>query len=179
MDPSNPFWESGMRNLISLTITACLVLVSLECAVHAEEAAAIDPATGGWKYSEFGASTNTCKSDEVVSNGEGGFLLSKNADGSLQLQPGDGSDSFKCTLKGAEFECPDRASLSHDLRSTGVDAKLTGKVLAKGQFTDSKHMKGQQIATFTCEGGACAIAAMALGTSFPCKVTIDFEAEQK
>ena len=165
------------RNLLAIAIT---VVAGLQASsVMAADAAPVEPAIGLWKYDEFDASTNTCKSDAVTGNGDGSFMLSKNADGSIQIHPGDGSDAFKCTLTGNAFDCPERGGISEDLRSTGVDAKLTGKVVAKGTFEDAKSMKGQQIATFTCEGSACMIAAMALKTTFPCTVTIDFEAEMK
>jgi hypothetical protein len=82
-------------------------------------------------------------------------------------------------VKGSDFECPDRASASYDLRPTGVDAVLTGKGEVKGKFEDSQNLSGQQIATFNCQGSACIMAAMALGASFPCQVTIQFEAKWK
>jgi hypothetical protein len=168
-----------MRPTILLTLAICLLPSVPGRSAHADEAAPVEPATGLWKYSEFGATTNTCKSKEVVSNGNGTFVLSKNQDGSLTIQPGDGSDAFQCTVKGADFDCPDRAALSYDLHASGVDAVLKGKGIAKGQFIDAKHMTGQQIATFECHGSACILAAMALHTSFPCKVTIEFKAAAK
>jgi hypothetical protein len=168
-----------MRTKILLVLAVCLVLPVQDRSAPAQEAAAIEPAPGLWKYSEFDASTNTCKSDQVVSNGDGTFLLAKNADGTVKIHPGDGSDAFDCTVNGAAFECPDRAALSYDLRQTGFDAVLTGKALAKGRFTDASHMTGEQVATFSCSGSACPLAAMALGTSFPCEVKIQFEAKLK
>jgi hypothetical protein len=133
------------------------------------------PTPGAWSYREFGASRNTCNSDQVIDNGGGGFRLKDLGGGAYQVQPNDNSSPFSCTLDGDAMSCPDRAN--ETVPVTGFSAELVVDVQAEATVLDSESMEGTQDGTVTCTGTGCATVASAAGMSFPCNFSVNFTAD--
>ena len=125
----------------------------------------ITPQTGAWSYSEVTPVSSTCA--RSVSNGTGAFAIDQASSSSFHIVPNDGTAPFTCTLNGKAFDCPDRAAAMEDLRP-GIDAVVTVRATAKGNFTTASQATGRQEANVTCVGTACG----ALGA--PCKQIVDF-----
>jgi hypothetical protein len=141
-----------------------------------EEGGSVQPLSGTWTYGEFSASTNTCNSDQLVSNGAGDFKLVNNNDGSITIDPQDGTASFNCTLSGSSFNCPARGWKSMNIAGSSLSTQVT----ASGTFSDSKNATGSQSATVSCTGAACAAAVAFLNiTGFPCTFNVNFKASWK
>ena len=81
----------------------------------------MEPAAGVWKYSEFDATTNTCKADQVASNGNGTFVLARNADG-----------SWSYTIPAA---IPATYLAPYNDTASFTDGELTGQALLDGTYT--------------------------------------------
>lgn len=133
----------------------------------------VDPVSGVWGYAEYAPNRNDCNLDDSYGNGGGGFGLENHGDGTFTIIPNDGTDPFLCTLDGAAFDCPDRATEEADLAG-GYDAHLTGHATAEGSFDTDTHGSGTQTATISCQGSDCQLAAEVLDISFPCHLEVDF-----
>ena len=138
-------------------------------------ACGIQPQSGTWKYSEYTASTNTCNSKEIISNGDGTFKLTNKGDGTFQVEPNDGTDPFPCNVTGTSFNCPERAAQEVSVR--GATAKA--KVIVTGTFASATSASGTQKGTVTCTGANCDAAAKLLGITFPCTFNVKFTAVLK
>jgi hypothetical protein len=126
----------------------------------------VTPQTGAWSYSEVTPVSSTCS--RSISNGTGAFAIDQASTTSFHIIPNDGTASFTCSLSGKAFDCPERAAAMEDLRGSGVDAVVTARATAKGNFANAAQASGRQEANITCAGTAC-------GTlGFPCKVVVDF-----
>jgi hypothetical protein len=134
-----------------------------------ESAVTILPDEGIWIYDEIDPIQNTCSGntpDAVF----GSFGLSLRSSTSYAVFPRDGTPAFRCTMVGARFDCPDRASSDRDFRPS-LDARLTITVSATGLFSDDRHQTGKQDVAVTCTGTQCTV----LGT-FPCGRVHNFNA---
>jgi hypothetical protein len=159
-------WISGLALAVAFSTVAC---------GDGGDGGDVDPAPGTWTYAEYAASTNTCKIDQIVTNGRGDFKLQNNGDGTLTIDPQDGTKSFTCTLSGSSLTCPERAAA--DTTTQGITAKA--KVTVTGTFSDDKSFSGTQNGSVTCTGAACATVTGLLGITFPCTFTVSFKATFK
>jgi hypothetical protein len=135
-----------------------------------------DPRSGSWGYAEYAPNRNDCNLDPSYGNGGGRFALDNHGDGSFTVVPSDGTDPFDCTLDGASFACPDRATEAEQLDGD-YDATLIGHAVADGVFATDESGSGTQTATISCAGSDCALAEAALGVDFPCTLEVDFVIE--
>lgn len=135
-----------------------------------------DPRSGSWGYAEYAPNRNDCNLDPSYGNGGGRFGLDNHGDGTFTIIPGDGTDPFLCTLDGASFDCPDRATEVEEVDG-GYDATLVGHAVADGVFATDESGSGTQTATITCAGSDCGLAEAALGVDFPCTLEVDFVIE--
>jgi hypothetical protein len=104
----------------------------------------------------------------------GRFTVSNNGDGTLTIDPDDGSDPFECDLDGSDFDCPERFQGEDDL--AGYDATLITHASARGTFASSTSASGTQHGRVECEGGDCSALASAVGAMLPCEFTEEFTA---
>lgn len=132
------------------------------------------PTPGVWRYDEYGAAENTCNSSEVDLDQSGDFRVFEVEGSEFKVDPLDGTDIFDCDLDGDDFDCPDRHA--ETIPVDGVDATLDVQVRATGTFESSEAASGTQVGTVTCSGSGCAAVAAYANTSFPCRVSVDFEA---
>jgi hypothetical protein len=151
--------------------TRLLVIGSLVCTMAGCSAA---PTPGAWSYNAFGAAQNSCNSSDVIDSGGGGFRLRDLGGGAYQVQPNDGSSPFECTLSGSDLDCPNRANETTPIG--GFDAELVVHVVADATVQDSETMQGTQHGDVSCQGSGCAAVAGAVGTTFPCSFSVDFDA---
>jgi hypothetical protein len=127
----------------------------------------IEPEAGIWSYSDTPIS-NSCPGN--VNVGEAGsFAIEAVTSTGFRIVPNDGTDPFDCTLDDGEFDCPDRVKDVEDLRPT-VDAVITVRARANGQFSSETFGAGEQSADATCEGTQCNAA----GNVFPCSASVSF-----
>lgn len=136
-----------------------------------------DPVSGFWIYTETAVLQDTCNASQTPSNGGGGFQIINNGDGTLIIDPDDGSDPFSCTLEASgAFTCLERLDRNEPV-GAGFDATFEIRVSAQGVFTSNTEGNGEQHGTVTCAGADCAAAEVFLGTSFPCQVDVSFDIE--
>jgi hypothetical protein len=146
-----------------------LVLASAGCAV--------EPVTGTWTYDDqtpSGCGTGA----SYVRDEDGLFELRSQGDGTFTVDPGGGGESFDCQLDGDSYDCPKRLSRTIELSDAlaGLDGTARVHVSIAGQFESSESATGTQTGELDCSGSGCAVAASQLGASFPCSVTVDFQA---
>ena len=153
----------------------CTRLLVIGCLLSAAVGCSSAPTPGAWSYRDFGAAQNSCNSDDVVDNGDGGFRLRDLGADAYRVEPNDGSAPFECTLDGSDLDCPNRAN--ETVQVGGFDAELVVHVVAKATVVDSETMEGTQDGDVTCQGTACGTLAAVAGTSFPCAFSVDFTAE--
>jgi hypothetical protein len=133
----------------------------------------VAPRSGVWDYSEYVPSQNDCNVPGDYGNGDGGFGLTYDGGGVFTVIPNDGTDPFDCTLDGADFNCPDRATEVVDIDQS-LDATLVGQASAEGTFSDAENGTGSQTAIVDCEGADCALVESTTGADFPCTFAVDF-----
>lgn len=136
----------------------------------------VEPRSGVWDYSDYNANQNDCNVPEDYGNGGGGFGLVNNGGGSFTVIPNDGTEAFDCSLDGADFDCPDRAT-EEAVVDADYDAVLIGQAVAEGTFSDSENATGSQTAEIDCEGADCGLLEAATGASFPCTLSVDYVIE--
>jgi hypothetical protein len=126
------------------------------------------PVAGAWTYGPLIPLSNNCGISGL--RGEvGPFRLDSVTTSAFRVTPNDGTAAFACSYSNAQFSCPNRALLVHDLRPS-YDAKFTVKVSAIGVMSDSRHAKGKQDALVTCVGTQCNLFG-----STPCGFVDTFE----
>ena len=125
------------------------------------------PRIGAWGYDDVTPVSSTCPSS-VMQGGVGAFGIDTASSTSFHVVPNDGTASFACSLSGAAFDCPERATAMQDLRPA-LDAVYTARATARGTLASSTRGSGRQEATVTCAGTQCNV----LGT-FPCTIKVDF-----
>jgi hypothetical protein len=123
------------------------------------------PRAGAWYYEESTPVHNTCS--QAVQGEDGSFGIDNVLAGSFHVIPNDGTTPFTCSLTNGSFDCPDRAWETRDLRPS-VDAVLTAHGTAAGTFSSTTRATGQQKATVTCTGTACASLGL------PCTFDVNF-----
>lgn len=133
-----------------------------------------DPQSGVWAYSEFAASSNSCNTEALVTNGGGLFGLANNGNGTLTITPNDETAPFPCTVSAGSYSCPTRAAGTYE--DNLLDATLHAQASVTGSFAADTVMSGTQFADVTCSGTECGELAASLGTSFPCQFEVDFAA---
>ena len=131
-----------------------------------------DPESGQWSYDEYDVSGSGCDVGNQL-NTDGDFALDNHGDGTFTITPGDGTDPFDCTLDDGAFDCPDRATGSYS--EQGLDATIEGEARAEGTFSSDTAGSGTQTVDVTCTGSDCSTVEVALGVSFPCTYTADFD----
>ena len=142
-----------------------------------ESAATVLPMSGTWTYGETSTVSTTCKVSGVQHIESGPFEVSNVTSASFLVTPHDGTAPFTCkiittliaTTSTTTFSCPTRAQFTRDLHSIGLDAVVTVRATASGQFLDSAHTRGKQDALVTCVGTQCSV----IGT--PCGFQVNFE----
>jgi hypothetical protein len=154
-------------------LIAALSALSLSLAPAA--CSRIDPVSGTWVYVNGQTLTNTCGDEGEPSSGN--FTVINNDNGTLTIEPEDGSQAFNCTLDGAELDCPDR--LQEKIENDAVDAVITVNVRADGVFESDTYVTGTQTLTAACAGSQCALAESLLAISFPCAATVSYTASFK
>jgi len=135
----------------------------------------IDPVSGVWVYVNGQTLTNTC-GDEIEPS-SGNFTLINNGNGTVTIEPEDGSQAFNCALDGADLDCPRR--LQETINNDVVDATVTVNVRADGVFDSDTYVAGTQTLTAECVGSQCALAESVLKVSFPCEATVSYTASFK
>lgn len=133
----------------------------------------VEPRSGAWEYSGYDARVNDCDIPDDYGDSDGGFGLVNEGGGSFRVFPNDGTDAFDCSLDGADFTCPDRATESAVV-DPQFDAVLVGQATAEGTFSDPENATGSQTAIIECEGSDCGLLEAATGAQFPCTFTVDF-----
>ena len=134
----------------------------------------VEPGSGVWHYTEVTPIGNDCDlSDRYGDNGDFGLLNHGNR--TFTIEPNDGGGTFSCTMSGdANFDCPDRGTITEDFTSQGYNAVLTVRARAEGTFANAAAADGIQAADVSCAGSDCALAATVIGTSLPCTFSVDF-----
>jgi hypothetical protein len=132
-----------------------------------------EPESGTWNFVAGEQTQNTCNYDGV-GGVAGDFLLDNNGDGTLTIDPQDGSDPFECTLDGDDFDCAERFQGETDI--TGYDATLVTHASAQGTFGSSTSASGSQSGRVACEGSDCGALASLVGATLPCDFTERFTA---
>ena len=137
-------------------------------------ACASDPKSGRWDYTETSVSDGCNLGDTVDASGDD-FDLENNGDGTFTItDPGsEDGEVFDCELDGKDFVCPERFADSID------EPGVSGEVLVsiEGRFKNAKTATGTQTATLDCEGAGCDAVTALFGTTFPCTIRAEFEAE--
>ena len=134
---------------------------------------AIEPASGTWDFDVGEQTRNTCNYDGV--GGRGGlFSVLDHGDGTLTIDPQDGTDPFECSLHGRDFDCPER--FQSEVQVSGYDATLIIHTSADGVFESSTRASGAQFGRVQCEGSACADLAAAVDATLPCEFEEEFDA---
>ncbi len=128
----------------------------------------VTPKVGLWGYDEVTPVSRTCPGT-IDQGGTGTFGIDSSSPTGFHVVPNDGTAPFSCTLSGAAFDCPDRASATEDLHPQ-FDAVVTAHAVATGNFATATQASGRQEATVTCAGTQCA----ATGIQFPCTIKVDF-----
>ena len=123
---------------------------------------------GRWFYEETTPVSSTCPTN-LDTGEEGHFLIAQSSTAGFRVIPNDGTDPFPCTLSGAKFSCPERASHVEDFRPS-VDAVVTVHAIANGTLSSSTRATGRQQATVDCAGSQCG----SFGASLPCAFTVDY-----
>jgi hypothetical protein len=155
----------------------CLATVALAlapaCATTSEEDGGTpEPRTGTWTYEDLGILDNTCGWDEPWTDPDTSFHLTNNGDGTFTIAQ-DTYGDFECTQSGSDFECPDR--LAGDFPYPQYQVTLALDVSISGEIHSKTHITGVQRFDVECSGDGCA-AAPALGITFPCYYTSEFDA---
>jgi hypothetical protein len=127
----------------------------------------IVPAAGGWVYGELTPVSGTCNGG-VVHGESGPFTLDTVTTTSFRVIPNDGTIPFTCSYSNGQFNCPNRATATIDLRPT-TDAVATVRVTATGAMSDSHHALGKQDAVVSCVGTGCGV----IGPN-PCGLIVNF-----
>jgi hypothetical protein len=137
----------------------------------------VSPTSGDWNYTDQ-TPTGCGSGAQYLRDSDGNFTLDNNGDGTFTVDPRDGGEIFDCTLDGSSYECPERLSRTYDLDDLGAGLQGTAslRVSIEGEFDSDEDATGTQTGRLECEGSGCAVAAGQLGTSFPCSVTVDFQA---
>jgi hypothetical protein len=125
------------------------------------------PRTGAWGYDEVTPVSSTCPGN-VMAGGVGTFGIDTASSTSFHVVPNDGTAPFTCSLSGAAFDCPERATAMQDLRPA-LDAVYTARATARGTLASSTQGSGRQEATVTCAGTQCSVLGV-----FPCTIEVDF-----
>lgn len=136
----------------------------------------VQPRTGVWRYAEYDENRNDCDLPPDYGNGNGGFGIDDLGGDRFVVIPNDGTDPFDCTLDGADFDCPDRAT---EVVPAGppYDAVLLGQARVEGTFSDPENGSGTQTAIIQCNGADCPLVELGTGVNFPCTFAIDFVIE--
>lgn len=135
----------------------------------------ISPESGTWSYDEQKPS-GCGDSSQYLRDGDGTFLVDNNGDGSFTVDPQDGGEIFDCDLNGDNYDCPERLSRSFDLSAFGLQGTASLHVSVKGEFSSNDETSGTQTGRLECQGSGCPTVASQLGTSFPCSVSVDYQA---
>ena len=138
-----------------------------------DSGADVTPAEGLWQYEETGGGTNDCTFLRDPSNGFGQFQIALTGPDTLTLTPGDDTEPFECTFGGGAFDCAERLTGTTD-EVAGLDAVGNILVSVEGTLTSETTLDGVQNGHIECEGADCALAAGALGVTFPCSFTVPF-----
>ncbi|MCB9675986.1 MAG: hypothetical protein H6737_12760 [Alphaproteobacteria bacterium] len=130
------------------------------------------PLSGTWLYADSTIVSDSC---QLLDDGDllvGDFYLWNQGDGTMVIDPNDGSEIFTCTLEKGAFSCPDRLQ---DEQTQG-QTTLSAVVAAEGAFDGREDAAGSQLGTVTCDGPGCQALEEAYGQSFPCTAEIEFTA---
>lgn len=138
-----------------------------------DSGADVTPVEGLWQYEETGGGTNDCTFLRDPSNGFGQFQIALTGPDTLTLTPGDETEPFECTFGGGAFDCAERLTGMTD-EVAGLDAIGNILVAVEGTITSETSLEGVQNGHIECEGADCALAAGALGVTFPCSFTVPF-----
>jgi len=132
------------------------------------------PLSGTWEYTDEEQLENTCSDAIDYDGAEGEFTVVDNGNGTITVDPLDGTDPFDCDLKGSDFDCPERLAEVVDLGG-GAEAEI--RASAEGTFKGKDKAEGTQTATMTCTNQQCENIAAMVGIPSPCTVKVSFEAE--
>jgi hypothetical protein len=131
------------------------------------------PESGTWNFVAGDLTRNTCNYDQVGGIA-GDFTLSNDGDGSLTIDPEDGTDPFECDLDGDDFDCAERFQGESPIM--GYDAVLHTHARADGSFSSSTEGSGAQHGRVECEGADCGALATLVGATLPCEFSETFTA---
>jgi hypothetical protein len=131
------------------------------------------PKSGTWNFVAGEQTRNTCNYDDVGGIA-GDFTLSNNGDGSLTIDPEDGTEPFECELDGDDFDCPER--FQGETAIASYDAVLLTHARAVGSFSSSTEASGAQHGRVECEGADCSTLASLVGATLPCEFSENFTA---
>ncbi len=133
----------------------------------------IEPKSGPWNFVPGQQTRNTCNYDDV-GGVYGDFTVSNNGDGTLTIDPEDGTDLFECKLDGDDFECPERFQGEQSI--SGYDATLLTHARVEGTFSSATNASGTQHGRVECEGADCSALANLVGAMLPCEFSENFTA---
>ncbi|MBN1770435.1 MAG: hypothetical protein JXB32_04170 [Deltaproteobacteria bacterium] len=135
----------------------------------------IEPVSGSWGYLEGDLFDDGCHYGDPATSPMGTFRLVNNGDRTMTITT-TGDPPFSCTLDGASYACPDRAS--SDVPVPTLDATLHLHVAAYGTFSSPTATAGHQTVVATCTGTQCDLAAAAAGVTLPCNFSVRYTASR-
>ena len=127
---------------------------------------------GAWIYDDWQEASNACNYQDLVTNGDGTYLVGDVTPSSFMVTPGDGTDAFLCNLAGCAFSGT-RAEIT-EIPDGFSDSTLRINVDVDGTLSDATHMSGTQTGTVTCTGLSCGLIESRLQITFPCVVVVYF-----
>ncbi|MBI5503041.1 MAG: hypothetical protein HY907_22540 [Deltaproteobacteria bacterium] len=133
----------------------------------------IEPTSGTWGYLEGDVFDDGCHYPDPETSPMGTFVLANHGDRTMTITP-PSEPGFACTISGASFTCPDRAST--DIPVPSLDATVRLHVAAYGTFSSPTAAAGHQRVDATCAGTQCDVAGAAIGVPFPCGFSVRYSA---
>lgn len=134
----------------------------------------VEPREGVWLFDNGDTVSDSCRVSQLRPS-EGEFEVTRASDGQLIVDPQDGTEPFQCRVDGSSFDCPER--FAEELEVGSFDASVEVYARAEGAFDDERSATGRQDLRVECTGPDCDSLAASLGTSVPCELSVEFEAD--